>query len=367
MIRPPLPLCGALIAAVALSIGACGPGSTPATTEATVRPHTSTRPDPVEALTEEPAPAPDTSAQDLALVAAATGEAQRAVEVSRRFAAPRLWRCDPAQVKRLTSAKGLKLFEKESDRLSSARWEGSAQLRQRVPQDADYWRRIRWGYVQRGICDPERFVLDGIVEARFAGAAVWTHVQIAPLLSRIEARLKASEQGMPAFNSVSSFSPRTVRGPFKPSRRLSNHALGLAVDIDPALNPYLSGRELAFIEKLTGARIARSASIDAGERWDQLDNANSLYRARIGPWLDKMEAGIAAARQKKGGQAQARRLERALEAVTGNRNLMRAADDGFLSLPRHFVVEMEAAGLTWCTDFGPGADLMHFELRGHKP
>lgn len=314
--------------------------------------------EPPEAI-EPPLPSP---AVGLAIEAAS-----HALEVSRRYRAPRSWRCSKAQRERLAKAGQQKTLQALSDKKAEGRWETSELLRERVPHDVAYWRRIRWGYVHRGVCDPESFVTEGIIQTHFLDAPLKVNVAIAPLLARIEGRLATSQGGTPEFESISAFVARTVRGPFRASSKLSNHAFGLAIDIDPASNPYLSRKELQFIEKLTGVKIKRSTSIEAGARWDNFKKAEELYLARIGPWLQNKEAEIAKARRSRAGRSRLKRLQRDYDEISGNRNLMRAIDNGFLSHPRHFVLEMESSGFTWCTDFGPGADLMHYELRGQMP
>ncbi len=174
----------------------------------------------------------------------------------------------------------------------------------------------------------------------------------------------------PPFEKPGAFYPRTIRGPFRASKRLSNHALGLALDFDPWRNPYLSRRELALIEEISGVKLKRNASIDAGVRWDNFQRAQEAWHSKVGPWEKELAAKLrkAQAAKRKGARGARRRVKRLRQQqkLFASDNLRRAKTEGFLSLPRAFVVEMERAGLVWSTDFRPGADLMHFELRNDR-
>ena len=355
--RPMLKSCTKLFS-LALVMALCLIPACQQRIEPSATPGPTTRPQPVEpqAQADELPQLPDPG------VLASLEAARRRVDVSRRYSLPRRWSCSKQDSARLAKPKLHKSLLKASDALGQERWEADALLRQRVPHDLAYWQKIRWGYSLRGVCHAERFVTQGIVEASFFGEPLNVHVAAAPVLAQIEDRLARSTGGTPTFSSVSAFVARTVRGPFKASKKLSNHAFGLAIDLDPQLNPYLSRKELALVEQLTGVRIKRSASIDAGARWDNFKKAEALFLERAGPWLKKQRADLA-----KASRPRARRLRKKIDDFEKSRNLSRALERGFLSHPRHFVVEMEASGFTWCTDFGPGADLMHYELRGQRP
>ncbi len=346
---------------VVLAAWGCGQDSN--TKPASVRPIepvvTVARPKPIVALppTEEILEQVPAGPEVTAAVAAAT----HGLDLSRRRAMPERWSCSDAERKALAKDANHKRLKRNSDRLAEERWEGSALLRARVGQDTKYWQRIRWAYMLRGICDPEAFVTDAIVETTFLDQNLRVSVQVAPMLRGIERRLAASQGGLPEFEWLGAFAARTVRGPFKASKRLSNHAFGLAIDFEPVSNPYLSKRELAVIEEISGVKIKRQSSISAADRWDNFKEAETAFLKKVGPWLTKIDRQIAAAGRSRG---RVKRLKKQKKRVTGSRNLKRAMErGGFLGVPRHFAILMEDAGLTWCTDFGPGADLMHFELR----
>lgn len=331
-----------------------------------------------DAMTARPQPidpvwSPDIAPSDAVLaeipaapqVSVAVQAASHALSLARRRAAPARWRCDEAERKALAARRNHRRLKAASDRTAQARWADDELLRTRVGRDHDddYWPRIRWGYLLRGVCDPEYFVTQGIVETTFLGQPLRVHAHLAPRMANIERTLATSEGGSPDFQWLGAFAARTVRGPFKASNKLSNHAFGMAIDFEPINNPYLAKRELRLLEQITGIRIKRKASITAGERWDHFKEVEAAFLNKVDAWLKDLDGRIAGAR-KAGARGTTKRLETQREQLTRSRNLTRAMERGSLMIvPRHFVVAMEDAGLTWATDFGPGADMMHFELR----
>ena len=275
---------------------------------------------------------------------------------------PADWVCDRRQRRALIGRKRQRAAKTASARLAARQWEASDKLRGAVGRDLDYWTGMRWIYQGRGFCDPERLITDGIVKVRAFGHPVRARGDAATKLLQVERNL--AEQGhTPSFEWIGGFNARTVRGPFGPSKHLSNHALGKAIDFDPHLNPYLSSRELAFIHRITGVRPRRSRRTSAGKRWDDFKRAEDLWLERIGPWLRRTQATMARLRASRRQRGKLRRLQRDYELATTSANLLRARESGFLGLTREFVVEMEQVGFWWRTDFKPGPDFMHFEWR----
>ena len=247
-------------------------------------------------------------------------------------------------------------------------WRGTPLVRQRFGHNIDHWRTMQTLYQKKDVCHLRDFVVHGITEITFLGVDISVNAAIAPKLKRVEYRLNAKGIKTAPFEIWGGFFPRTTRGPFGVGENLSRHALGIAVDFDWDKNPYFSRRELAFVEQLTDVRIKRKASFSPGDRWDSFKLANDRWNERIGPWLAETQRVIDAHkhRPKRGQARKIAKLRAQYRFVTTNRNLNRAIDNGFLSLPRDFVVEMEKEGLIWATDFGAGPDLMHFEFREYK-
>ena len=276
---------------------------------------------------------------------------------------PDTWTCNarPAEIQ---------TFDEMSEKLQRRYtwwWRSSEQLRARFGYDLEHWRKMIPLYQEKKVCNLRTFVLDGITEIAFLGVPMRVNSAIAPKLKRVERRLiKAGITASP-FEKQGGFHPRTTRGPFGEGKHLSRHGLGIAIDFDWHENPYFSRRELNFVQELTGVTLKRSATIDAGKRWDNINRANTLWMERIQPWLETTRAEIETLKETPRGRRSRRLkvLQHKLHFVSNNRNLSRAIDNGFLSLPRALVVAMEAEGLTWATDFPSGPDLMHFEDRSY--
>lgn len=305
-------------------------------------------------------PAPEGSAQlavDLGPWREGRAAAAARVELARAVAAPRWWRCDASQEQEKKTARGRQRLKAWN--LAQAQ-QVEASLLERLPElERQRWEELRWLYVQKGVCWPERLILGSAVQVEFFGQGLRTHPEVARRLLRTQAALGVLEPA--PFAWAGSLSPRVVRGPFKRQPwRLSNHALGRAVDLDPARNPYLSTRELALIQKITGVKIRRAATHSAALRWDMFRRASDLWQVRASELLQEAQRLEASPRRL---NPRERRTLRTAQQIRASRNLMNAVDHGFLALPRDFVIQMEREGLTWATGFRAGADLMHFEWR----
>ena len=273
------------------------------------------------------------------------------------------WRCSEAQLDALRKL-GRDEARSLSNKAAKVEWRRSAAVRQRVGRGLRYYQEMRWLYIGRGICDVEVFLSDGVVASRFLGHRTLVLREVGRRLALVEQRL--SEK--PRFYGIGSLQVRTIRGPFKPIDRLSKHALGRALDIEAARNPFLSNKTIALLEEIGGVELKLSARHPVGERWDSVKAAAEAFRKNVRGWIkDQHKRRAALLGRARRGDTQARREARALDAhvreVRRNAHLRLIQRRRFLSLPRDFVVEMEAAGLTWCTDFPSGADLMHFEWR----
>jgi hypothetical protein len=291
--------------------------------------------------------APDAPAPDPGAVASARDRVHAAATGAR----PVDWRCTARQRRR--RRKGAARVH--SDEAAAGEWESEPRLRELIEilpdTDLAYWQEIRWLYADKGICDPATFLLDGMVTVRAFGHLIRAQGGVATRLLRADRALRARDAA-PTFVWVGGFSPRTVRG----TRRLSKHALGLAIDFDPKFNPYLGRGDMRLLRKVTGVRIRRGLRASPGDRWDDFHAAHVRFTQRVGPWFESAQARRA---RMKNGTRRARRLDAELELLTTGKNA-RILHTGILSLSRPFVEEMEAAGLRWRTDFGAGPDLMHF-------
>ncbi len=105
-------------------------------------------------------------------------EASRDIHAIRAWSAPSIWGCSNAQKKQLNHERRRHALRSWSDAQASA-WSEDELLRERVGHDEAYWTRIRWLYVEKGYCNTESFVVDGVTEVSFFGHTMRVHPRVA--------------------------------------------------------------------------------------------------------------------------------------------------------------------------------------------
>jgi hypothetical protein len=163
---------------------------------------------------------------------------------------------------------------------------------------------------------------------------------------------------------------------------LSEHATGMAVDIDDAQNAQLTIEEWKFIETLTGKKVNRSGrwgTESAAEGlWKDIKEINDLFVKKVATEVQRIEKERAekAAKEKEAAEksktagspaahaAPAKKLKPSLEEVLGKHHtsLTNWTKSGFFHLPLELVLELHAHGFTWGATFSTNVDLHHFEL-----
>ena len=282
------------------------------------------------------------------------------------------WRCSDEQMKALEDPEKAARLKAESDLLARWHWKTIGEMIPAMERSDQTWPEIRWIYIKDGVCEPEMFVLAGIMPHRFLGHSLYVHATMARKLEKAEELLKR-KKFKPRFRYIGSFTPRTVRGPGAKPGRISHHAYGMAIDVDPMTNPYFSRTELELIEEISGVRLERGRNKSAALRWKIFDRASKRYKKRVGRWIRKEQAKVKkyerrARRGSKSKRRAARRSlrqhKRRLKLVTQGHHLTQARKTGLTTLPKVFVMSMEKAGLSWGTHFPSGADMMHFATPG---
>lgn len=192
-----------------------------------------------------------------------------------------------------------------------------------------------------GAINTAKWITDNIVSLTFFGHRTPAHRDLRTPLAAAEQELQ--RRGVrPALTSFWGFVPRKMRR----RNRLSNHALGRAVDIDPKTNPHIYNKdEILVIREATGIDLGKRQAHDAMRR------ASQAFRQTFSPgWVDQQAKAV---------QDAARRSRTALE---------RYARDGFLNLDQVLIDTLLNAGFTWGGDWKSEKDFMHFELpAGRRP
>jgi D-alanyl-D-alanine carboxypeptidase len=155
--------------------------------------------------------------------------------------------------------------------------------------------------------------------------------------------LKAARSKLPtgfAFKNVDGFCPRRR----EKDGKLSNHALGRAIDIDPESNPWLHKAEMEAINYLLKREVLK---VGVQSKYAELQDARSGFLRNyeltlVGPTASEIE------------QTPISRVQRQLNATW--------LSNGFLTIPEAFVRAMIANGFGWGGYYPNSRDLMHFEI-----
>jgi hypothetical protein len=170
---------------------------------------------------------------------------------------------------------------------------------------------------------------------------------------------------------------------------LSEHATGMAVDIEDGQNAQLTTEEWKFIEDLVGKHVARSGRWDteahAESLWKDIEAVNGLFVAKIASEIQRIQKERAEKEKAAAEKATAEKTEKGnakgpsstnhhpaksakvvtpLEEILGKhfKSLSPWATTGFFHLPLELVLELHAHGFTWGATFSTNVDLHHFEL-----
>jgi hypothetical protein len=155
---------------------------------------------------------------------------------------------------------------------------------------------------------------------------------------------------------------------------LSDHATGMAVDIDDEHNPQLTTEEWKFIEDLAGKHISRSGrwktEKDAEGLWNDIHEMSDLFVKKVASEVKRIEKERAekekAAKDKPAAAHPGTppKVATPLQELLGKHygNLSPWVESGFFHLPLELVLELHVHGFTWGATFGTNVDLHHFQL-----
>lgn len=252
---------------------------------------------------------------------------------------------------------------------------------------------LRAAYYREGWTHPKRDIFDHIVEAEILGEPIigGVHQLMVPVLEQMAGQL--SPEVIRAFAAgtlkVGGFVPRFIAG----TDRLSNHAFGLALDIDPVRNPHLKGKgDIAAFERATGVNLGErffAGSEPAQETQARLDEVGLRLRAWLAIWLPEYDVLLDArtrsrhgpARERAAASREAASLQReislnpaaadlrALDTLVQNHGIatVRAWQQGLGTIPPEIVDVFRQLGMKygarWGTEYEKSKDIMHLELQ----
>jgi hypothetical protein len=148
----------------------------------------------------------------------------------------------------------------------------------RRSSDLEHYHAMRPLYYLAGYSNPLRDIFQRIRPIAFLGKpTTGIHDAFAPVLARAVAILTAVSPNLPAQvtaalhdPTIGAFVPRFIAG----STTLSNHAYGLAIDLDPASNPHLKQPVIGVLNQIVSARIGQAfdfgKSFVQGKEWSRL-------------------------------------------------------------------------------------------------
>ncbi len=132
------------------------------------------------------------------------------------------------------------------------------------------YRKARALYCGFGIDNPVQAIYSQLAEVDFLGRTIVVHQELAGRLGDLRGTLESLRVGLAnevaaALQTVGGFNPRTVAG----STVLSNHALGLAIDINAENNPHIKGTTIPpLIMQITAGQDPEfPRGFDFGATW----------------------------------------------------------------------------------------------------
>lgn len=186
-----------------------------------------------------------------------------------------------------------------------------------------------------GVTNPAQWIAENIITVAFFGHRTPCHRDLKTPLAVSENALR-TKAFTPALDSFWGFVPRTMRT----RNKLSNHGLGLAIDIDYKTNPHIYNKEdILVIREATGLDLGRRQTHDAMRRASQLFQQTFNQQ-----WRDRQTGQLREAIRKR---------KEALDTY---------ARVGFLNLELPLIDTLLNAGFTWGGDWQSEKDFMHFEL-----
>jgi hypothetical protein len=267
----------------------------------------------------------------------------------------------------------------------------------RAPEPAmprlDYYIAMRGALYQVGYDDPADAVFRRITKATLLGHKIegGVHLNFADTLSRFETLLESWSAGLAdkvagAIKRVGGFVPRFQalkkgqRGPAP----LSNHALGLAIDIDFVSNPHIKEPAvIAVVRELTGVDFGKSliqysTEMPPVERVKEIHRIASQASADVRAWLQRwlpLHLELEGRKRVKASfpdavtDSETEHNLGLLKTILKHHNLREVQawkDSGIQSIPVELAAGLEALGFRWGSTYERHKDAMHFELLPEK-
>jgi hypothetical protein len=255
--------------------------------------------------------------------------------------------------------------------------QGSFAFENRDP--ATYYAEIRAEFYQAGYSDPCDTVFSQIRPATLLGKRVigGLHQVFIDRLSGLEALLNSWSPGLAPrvaaqLQGIGGFVPRNIQTG-KKKAVLSNHAFGMAIDIDPVTNPqFRNAKVIAILRQITGFDFGQELQ---GRERDvpEMDRAIRIYSLvgeasdRLRTWLLRYlpvyEAEVAARICE---TPEGQTIADLVKAGVNLNVLKKWSREGIETIPMALAAAMATLGFRWGASYRESKDIMHFELLAEK-
>ena len=172
---------------------------------------------------------------------------------------------------------------------------------------------LRASYYRAGWVNAKRDIFDRIVPAKILGVRIvgGVHELMVPVLDGMAKQLPEKTKAAFAADTlgVGGFVPRFIED----TSRLSNHAFGMALDIDPRWNPHIKGEsDIAAFKQATGVELGERffyGSEPAEETQRRLEEVSERLKTWLAYWLPLYEPLVEAKERARKGRTAKERAE----------------------------------------------------------
>lgn len=217
---------------------------------------------------------------------------------------------------------------------AQSQWEAHPAVHRHFNNSFDRYSQLLPLYQARGVQNPAAYIENNIIEVSFYGRRTPAHQDMAAPLAEAEAALQ--EQNFDSdIQRFWSFNARASS-----SGRLSQHAVGRAVDINPPENPFIQNSiDIEVIRAVTGVNLGEPQDAETSRQASLDFQANFTQ-----DWIDQQSAAL---------KRKIRRRQARLELY---------AQNGFMNLQQSLIDAFVNAGFVWGGNWNRSKDYMHFEI-----
>jgi D-alanyl-D-alanine carboxypeptidase len=215
-------------------------------------------------------------------------------------------------------------------------------------------------YQARGINNPGNYIATNIVNITFFNRTTQGHKDLQAALNAAQTALTSAGHTFVLEVGTWSFVPRTFNNNIN---KLSNHALGRAIDINPKNNPQIASADEILVINAICSSILTSGLL-AETDFDNLQKASDRFQKNFNnTWVTQQEELLKDLEKQKPNPTELSTQKKLVKAIKNSRPaLNKYAANGFLNLPKALVEELQKAGLNWGGTWNSAKDFMHFEL-----